>query len=142
MPQSVKKFVESCDTCQRIKHSMQKPYGLLNPIPPPEDKFDTYTMDFIGLLPPTKNGFDGTLIIIDALTKAATFEPIKFTYSVEDIAKIFIRRIISCQGLPRKIISDQDPRFSGQFWKAIFKMLGTQIALSTVFHPQSNGQTE
>ena len=142
MPQSVKKFVESCDICQRIKHSTQKPFGLLNPIPPPDNKFDTYTMDFIGPLPITKTGFDGILVIVDALTKAATLEPIKFTYSAEEIAKIFVRRIISRQGLPRKIISDRDPRFSGRFWKAIFKMLGTQIALSTAFHPQSDGQTE
>ncbi len=142
MPNSVKKFVNSCDTCQRIKHSTQKPYGLLNLIPPLEDKFNTYTMDFIGPLPPTRNGFNGILVIVDALTKAAMLEPIKFTYGAEEIAKVFVRRIISWQGLPHKIILDRDPRFSGYFWKAIFKMLGTQIALSMAFHPQSDGQTE
>jgi antitoxin component of RelBE/YafQ-DinJ toxin-antitoxin module len=99
-------------------------------------------MDFIGPLPITKHGYDGILVIVDALTKAAALEPIKFTHSAEDIAKIFIKRIISHHSLPRKIISDRDPRFSGRFWKAIFKMLGMQIALSTAFHPQSDGLTE
>ena len=69
-------------------------------------------------------------------------EPIKFTYGAADVAEIFFKRIISREGLPLKIISDRDPRFTGEFWKTLFGLLGTEISLSTAYHPQSDGQSE
>ena len=142
MSDSIHHFVNSCDSCQRAKSSTQKPFGLLNPIPPPRNKFDVYSLDFIGPLPKSDKGFDGILVIIDMFTKAATLEPINFTYGAIEIAEIFFKRIISRQGLPIKIISDRDPRFSGEFWKNLFQLIGTEVALSTAYHPQSDGQTE
>jgi hypothetical protein len=142
MANSIQHFVNSCDNCQRAKSSTQKPFGMLNPIPPPANKFDVYSLDFIGPLPKTEKGFDGILVIIDMFTKAATLEPITFTYGAIEIAEIFFKRIISRQGLPIKIISDRDPRFSGEFWKNLFQLIGTEVALSTAYHPQSDGQTE
>jgi Integrase zinc binding domain len=142
MPQSMQKFVQTCDICQRIKSSTQKPFGMLNPIPPPTNKFDTYSLDFIGPLPETKNKLNGILAIVDMFTKGVILEPIKFSDTAKDIAATFLRRVISRYGLPRKIISDRDPRFSGQFWNEIHRLLGTKVALSTAYHPQSDGQTE
>ena len=142
MSQIVQQFVNSCDTCQHTKSSTQKPFGMLNPIAPPSNKFDVYSLDFIGPLPVTEEGYDGILVIIDMFTKATTLEPIKFTYGTSEIAEVFFKRIISRQGLPIKIISDRDTCFTGEFWRSLFKMVGTEIALSTAFHPQSDGQTE
>ena len=92
-------------------------------------------MDFIGPLPVTQQGFDGILVIVDAFTKAVTLEPIKFIFGAVQIAEIFFKRIIARQGLPIKIISDRDPRFSGEFWRNIFRLVGTEVALSTAYHP-------
>jgi hypothetical protein len=142
MAPSVEKFVKSCDMCQRTKSSTQKPYGLLNPIPPPANKFDTRTLDFVMPLPETAEGFDGLLVITDPFTKAVTLEPIKTTYGAVEVAEIFFKRIVSREGLPIKIISDRDPRFTGEFWKNLFRLIGTEIALSSAYHPQSDGQTE
>ena len=89
MPNSVQQFVSSCDNCQRSKSSTQKPFGMLNPILPPSNKFDVYSLDFIGPLPATSHGYDGILVIIDMFTKAATLEPINFTYgAVESLTEI------------------------------------------------------
>jgi hypothetical protein len=142
MATSIEKFIKSCDTCQRTKSSTQKPYGLLNPISPPDNKFDTRTLDFIMPLPESEDGFDGILVITNPFTKAVTLEPIKTTYGATEVAEIFFKRIISHEGLPIKIISDRDPRFTGEFWKNLFQLIGMEIALSTAYHPQSDGQTE
>jgi hypothetical protein len=99
-------------------------------------------MDFIMPLPTTEKGFDGIVVFTDPFTKAVILEPIRTTYGAIEIAEIFFKRIVSREGLPIKIISDRDPRFTGEFWKNIFRLTGTEIALSTAYHPQSDGQTE
>ena len=142
MADDVKRFVQTCDTCQRNKGTTQKPFSMLNPIAPPTDKFETYSLDFIGPLPKTSHGYDGLLVIVDTFTKAVVLTPIEFTYGAKEVADVVFSKIISRFGVPRKIISDRDPRFTGAFWKRIFKLVGTKIALSTAFHPQSDGQTE
>ena len=142
MAASVDRFIKSCNTCQRTKSSTQKPFGLLSPIPPPMNKFQTLTIDFIGPLRTTAKGYNGIMTITDPLTKGVTLEPMNFSYGAMEIAEIFFKRIISRQGLPLKIISDRDPRFTGEFWKTLFNLLGTEISLSTAYHPQSDGQSE
>ena len=76
LPQDVKQYVQSCDACQRNKPSNQKPFGLLNPIEPALDKFQNYSMDFIGPLPKSTTNYDGILVIVNMLTKAVSLEPI------------------------------------------------------------------
>jgi hypothetical protein len=117
LPRDVKLYVQSCDTCQRNKPSNQKPFGLLNPIEPPLDKFQHYSMDFIGPLPKSTSGFNGILVIVDMLTKAVSLAPIRMTYNATNIAKIFYERIFTRFGIPKKIVSDRDPRFTGSFWR-------------------------
>ena len=55
---------------------------------------------------------------------------------------LFIDRVFRQHGLPLAIVSDRDPRFTGKFWKSIFKVLGTRLDMSTADHPQTDGQTE
>jgi transposase InsO family protein len=60
----------------------------------------------------------------------------------EGTAKLFIDRVFRQHGLPVSIVSDRDPRFTGKFWDAVFKMLGYKLDMSTAGHPQTDGQTE
>src|SRR4051812_14391439 len=106
LPKDVKKFIKTCDVCQRIKSSTQKPFGLLQPIAPPSEKFEAYSMDFIGPLPITKAGYDFIYVIVDMLTKAVFLKAIKTTYGAKEIAEIFFDNIIRRFGCPKKIVSD------------------------------------
>ena len=143
LAKDVKAFVKSCETCQRNKSSTQKPFGTLNPIMPAENKFETFSMDFIGLLPQTKrDDYNGILVIVDMFSKAVSLSPMNFNYDAKDIAQLVFTRIISRFGFPKKIISDRDPRFTGKFWKRLFELVGTKLSLSSAFHPQSDGMTE
>lgn len=45
-------------------------------------------------------------------------------------------------GMPSAIISDRDRVFTSSFWQALFRLSGTQLRLSTCYHPQTDGQTE
>ena len=53
-----------------------------------------------------------------------------------------MQRVFREHGLPRVIISDRDPRFTGAFWRQLHQMLGTRLMMSTANHPQTDGQSE
>ena len=99
-------------------------------------------MDFIVQLPKTKDGYDAIVVFVDRLSKMVQFAPTTTTASAPDIAKIFFNVIFRAHGLPKVIVSDRDAKFTSHFWQALFNYLGTSLAMSTAFHPQSDGQTE
>jgi hypothetical protein len=99
-------------------------------------------MDFITGLPLTSQRHNAILVVVDKLTKSAHFIPVRDTYDVADVARVFINEIIRFHGVPKKIISDRDSRFTSRFWTCMQTALGTQLNLSTAYHPETDGQTE
>src|SRR5262249_270519 len=81
-------------------------------------------------------------VIVEKLTKLVTLEPIRSTDSAEEIARIFTRRIISRFGMPRKLITDRDSKFTSKFWERLCQRAGMKRSLSTSYHPRTDGQTE
>ncbi|GJP43592.1 hypothetical protein CLOM_g3035 [Closterium sp. NIES-68] len=138
----VQKFVTSCDTCQRMKSSKQKKAGLLQPLPVPEQPWQVVSLDFITGLPPTSSGHDAILVVIDKFSKMGHFIPTHTTARTEETAQLFVRHIISQHGIPTTLISDRDPKFTSKFWKELMSLLGTKLAMSSAYHPQTDGQTE
>ncbi|KAG2762429.1 hypothetical protein PC116_g30784 [Phytophthora cactorum] len=57
-------------------------------------------------------------------------------------ARRFVDMVFKHHGMPLDIVSDRDPRFTARFWQEVFTLLGTQLSMSTVDHPQTDGQTE
>ncbi|KAG8372062.1 hypothetical protein BUALT_Bualt12G0027500 [Buddleja alternifolia] len=62
--------------------------------------------------------------------------------TAEEAARAFFKNVVKYWGLPKSIISDRDPRFTGRLWTELFKLLGSDLCFSTSFHPQTDGQTE
>ena len=142
MSKDIKRYVKTCDSCQRNKPSNQLPPGLLQPLTIPEQKWESISMDFIMQLPPTPRKHDAIMVVVDRLTKRAHFIPTNTTVTAPEVAKLFFENIFKYHGLPKTIISDRDPRFTSRFWTALFKLLGTKLNMSTAYHPQTDGQTE
>ena len=142
MKGDVAKFVEKCLTCQRVKAEHQRPAGELQSIEVPEWKWEQISMDFVVGLPKTTNGYDAIWVIVDRLTKSAHFLPIKITYSLEQLAELYVRDVVRLHGVPMSIISDRDSRFTSTFWKSVQRAMGTKLKFSTAIHPQTDGQTE
>lgn len=141
MWKSVKDFVQSCDICSRSKIPRHRPYGLLQPLPIPEQPWSSVSMDFITDLPNSRS-YDSIFVIVDRFTKMAHFMPCTKSITGEETAKLFIDNIYRYHGLPKDIISDRGTQFVSRFWRTLFKILKVDIKLSSAFHPQTDGQTE
>ncbi|KAD6118912.1 hypothetical protein E3N88_10183 [Mikania micrantha] len=126
----------------QVKTEHQKPSGLLEQPEIPLWKWEQIAMDFITKLPRTSSGHDTIWVIIDRLTKSAHFLPMRETFTMDKLARLYINDIVVRHGVPLSIISDRDSRFTSRFWQSLQKSLGTQLNLSTAYHPQTDGQSE
>lgn len=139
--EDVEAYVKTCLVCQQDKIEQKHPAGLLEPLPIAERPWESVSMDFIVALPKS-DGFGAIMVIVDRFSKYATFIPVTTDCKVDEAARVFFKNVVKLWGLPRNIISDRDPRFTGKFWRELFKLMGTKLNFSTSFHPQSDGQTE
>jgi hypothetical protein len=135
-------YVAMCLTCSKVKAEHQKPSGLLQQPEIPQWKWEHITTDFITMLPKTPRGYDSIWVIVDRLTKSAHFLPIKETENMEKLSRIYLKEIVVRHGVPATKISDRDSRFASRFWWSLQKALGTQVNMSTAYHPQTDGQSE
>ncbi|GKE73132.1 putative reverse transcriptase domain-containing protein [Tanacetum coccineum] len=62
--------------------------------------------------------------------------------SMEKLTRQYLREVVSKHGVQVLIIFDRDGRFTSQFWKSLKKSLGSQLDMSTGYHPQTDGQSE
>ncbi|KAJ9564382.1 hypothetical protein OSB04_000348 [Centaurea solstitialis] len=138
----IARYVERCLTCLQVKVEHQKPYGKLQSLEIPKWKWEHITMDFVTKLPRTPKGFDAIWVIVDRLSKSAHFLPIKESYPLERLAKLYINEVVIRHGVPLSIISDRDSRFTSMFWNSFQREMGSEIKLSTAYHPQTDGQSE
>lgn len=142
MKADIAMYVLQCLTCARVKAEHQKPSGLLQQPKIPEWKWERITMDFITKLPRTSSGNNSIWVIVDRLTKSAHFIPVKEQFSLEKLTRIYLDNVVCKHGVPVSIISDRDPRFASNFWKSLQRSLGTNLDMSTAYHPQTDGQSE
>jgi hypothetical protein len=75
-------------------------------------------------------------------SKAVLFLPCKKTMGTEELAKLYFAKVFPHYGIPRKIISNRDPRITLQLAKNICTKLGIQQNISTAYHLQTDGQSE
>jgi hypothetical protein len=104
--------------------------------------FTQIAMDLITGLPQV-NGKDVILTIVDhGCSRVAIFIPCSTTITGPGIAQSYLRNVYPWFGLPSRVISDRDPRFTSQFGKALIMKLGINCNISTAFHPQMDGLSE
>ena len=142
LQKDIEHFVASCDECQRNKVDNKSPAGLMHPLDYPSHNFEEVSMDFVVDLPKSANGFDSILVIVCRRSKMVRFIPTVKNVTAPQVARLFIKEIYCRYGMPLVITSDRDTKFTSEYWRTVFKILGTTLHMSTAFHPQTDGQTE
>ena len=144
MNQWIMDYVKGYATCQQNKiqtHKRKTPtFGIMTT--PGMKPFSQIALDLIMGLPQA-NRKDAILTIVDhGCSRVAIFIPYTTTITGPGIAQLYLRNVYPWFGLPSRVISDRDPRFTSQFRKALTTKLGINRNISTVFHPQTDGLSE
>ncbi|GJV37769.1 putative reverse transcriptase domain-containing protein [Tanacetum coccineum] len=142
MKANIATYVSKCLTCAKVKAEHQRPSGLLVQPKIPEWKWDNITMDFFIKLPKTSQGYDTIWVIVDRLTKSTIFTPMRETDLMDKVARIYLKEVVTRHGIPVSIICDRDPRFASNFWRSLQNALGTNLDMSTTYHPQTDRKSE
>jgi RNase H-like domain found in reverse transcriptase/Integrase zinc binding domain len=140
----ITEYIKGGATCQQNKNLTHRIRTPLFRIPSTIDAkpFSHIAMDLITGLPKS-NGHNAILTIVDhGCSRGAIFLPCSTTITSAGIVKLYLENVFRWFGLLKKIISNQDPRFTSHFGKAITKTLGITQNLSTAFHPQTDGLSE
>jgi hypothetical protein len=138
---TVQEHVRACAVCQWNKVEHLHPAGLLHLLDVPSTVWAHVSMDFIEWFPHV-SGKSVILTVVDRFSKYAHFVPIGHPYTPTSMAMVFFKTIIKLHSIPEFIVSDHDPVFTSKFWTKLFTLSCTKLQLSSVFHPQIDGQSE
>ena len=142
MKRDIYDHVKTCQKCQESRSLTQKAFGTLRPFSTTTAKVGREIDGFH-----LRSSADGTqkpviLVVVDKLSKRTHFISLHSSHTTLDTEKVFYKEIYKHRGLPKKMISDRDTRFTSNFWTELMKPLNIKLNLSTSFHPQTDGQSE
>ena len=139
MWRDVRRYGDNCAICRAAKHSRQRPYGLLKPLPAPPRPWQHVTLDFITNLPvgTTWAGIKAKniLVVVDRHSKDRFIIPC-WSMTSKETACLVYEYVWRHIGLPDSWTSDRGAQFIAHFWKRLCKLLHIDHRLSTAYHPQ------
>jgi hypothetical protein len=129
------------DVCQCNKRKIVKVEGSLQPLLISPAIWRDISMDFIVGLPKSGNKSD-IMVAINHISKYAHLCSLQHPFTTAAVAQIFMDNTFKLHRMPHSIVSDRDLIFTSNFWQEMFRLQGTQLHLSTTYHPQTDGQTK
>ncbi|KAK3557679.1 hypothetical protein QTP70_033641 [Hemibagrus guttatus] len=137
----VEGYIQACPTCAQARTSRQLLEGLLEPLLIPRRPWSHLSVDFLMDLPDS-GGFTAVMVVVDQFSKGCKLIPLKGLPTAMQTAEAMFQHMFQNFGLPKDIVSDRGSQFTSRVWGSLCAQLGIGVSLSSVYHPQSNGQTE
>ena len=135
----VRKYILSCEICQKIKASAVNRLAPLQPILPTRP-MQIITTDCMGPMPTSLNRNKYAIVIIDHFTKWVEVHAIKDT-TTKTIAKI-ITKYVCRHGIPDQILSDQGTGYQGELLEQVYDFLDIHKTKTAAYHPECDGLSE
>jgi hypothetical protein len=120
-----------CAMCVEELSRAPKTSWTITPLKIPEWEWEEIGMDFITGLPRTSKGYGSIWVIVDRLANVAHFIPVKTTYKGSQLVELYMARIMSLHGVPKKIILDSGSQFTPRFWKSFRDNMDTKLNFSS-----------
>jgi len=127
MAKMIHEYVKTCDICQTTSRTTLKPPGLLQPLPVPQRRWASISIDFMGKLPRTARKHDFLLVVVDRFTKRV---------------RLLFSQVFAIHGFPTSIVSDRDTRFTSKIYQELFRSVTISLKIASTGHAQTDGQTE
>ena len=144
MLKHVRKFVRECSQCQDSKTRHTRTIGPYTSVVPPLRRWSEVSLDFITKLPLTLNGlYDTILVVMDSTSKRVHLIPaMEKGLGAVKAAELYFKNVFKHHGLPDRILSDRDTRFTSKFWTSLWKRCGAKLSMTTAYHQQANPANE
>ncbi len=82
------------------------------------------------------------MVVVDRFGKMACFIPTKESATTQKMGRLFLMHMFKHHGLRKDIVSNQNPKFTSKFWQTLWKHVGLELKMNTLFQPQMDGQTK
>ena len=113
----------------------------LQPMPVPQQPWQSIGVDFVVQLPQTAKGHDAVCVWVNRFSKMVHLVPTQSTATAEDTVQMFVDHVLP-HGVPTSIVSDRGTQFTSKLYAGVMQALGVRQMLSSAYHPQTDGQTE
>ncbi|GMF82233.1 unnamed protein product [Phytophthora fragariaefolia] len=130
----IRKWIRSCEICQRVKPATSSRPHYPSPRARGDQLAWTSILDFLA------TPKDAPVSLYSSTVSVRC--PISAEVTADESTELFIDLVLRHHGLPESIVPDRDPRITSAFWTRLFARLGTRLRLSTVAYPEPDGQTE
>lgn len=124
-----------------MKHDHWRKPWLLYPLPIPARPWEDLSLDFIVRLPNYRSHLV-ILVVVDRFFKGVHLGMLPPHYTASGVTKTFMEISDKIHDMSHSLVLDRDPLFVSRFWQELFKLSGTKLHMSSVYHPQIDGQTE
>jgi hypothetical protein len=141
----VKKYVDSCSTCHRVKLVRHKSHDLLQALSISKNSRQNWTMNFITNLSSSKHRdivYDSILMIIDRYIKFSLYISSKKTWNAENLTNALIDEIFIKFERFVFIVTNRESLFIFKFWSSLCYHLWIRLRYNIVYHSQTNEQIE
>ena len=119
-------FVKTCPIYQGKNSGNRAKDGVLQPLEFPTRKWVQVMANVVTDLPES-HGYTAIAVFVDRMTKMVYFAPCTKEVTAPEYAQLFVDHVFHLHGLPKAIVSDQDPCFTNKFWRSQFDLLGTGL---------------
>jgi len=140
MSNDIRECSQRCDACSRERVKLrthQSPLTLF----PANAPLEYVAIDILGPLPRASSGHRFVLVMTDRFSKFSRAVPMKKITAI-NVAKIFLEHWIFAYGAPMNVVTDNGSQFTAQLFEFLCSHMGVRHALTTTYHPQTNGQAE
>ena len=142
LARTVEQVVSTCDVCQRDQIKTRRDEGLFRGL---EARFpwEVVTINFLsGFAPAPRTRHTACCVICDRFSRMIHIVACRNHCTAQETVNMVLRMVFALHGCPRLIVSDRGTQFDSAVWRELWTKMGTQVALATTHHPQTNGLTE
>ncbi|GKV00762.1 hypothetical protein SLEP1_g13399 [Rubroshorea leprosula] len=140
MVEDAQDYVKKCPTCQFNADDIHMPGEMLSSLTSPWP-FAQWGVDLLGPFVKGKGGCTFLVVAVDYFTKWIEAKPLSTT-TERKIEEFLFNSILCRFGIPKRIIADNGPQFRAAALRSFCNNYGIELALTSVYTPQSNGQAE